>query len=106
MKTKLHIPTGQYAFVEVSVDGSLEDIKGTYDLVAGAFEYGAGLNQHDFAKVRNRLYETGQIEIEDHEKANREQKIILNQIKLAFRDTKRKYETQYQSTNSKLKVNN
>jgi len=94
MKARLRIPTGEYAFVELEVEdsdfeySSIDEAVGVrelYDLYEVAFADKEGLNQNEWAEVRNVHYSTGEIDVEDFEKLNKWQRLVINQDKLSFR---------------------
>lgn len=85
MKVKLHIPTKEYAFIEVEVDDDLSNIHQLYDEIVHTFEPKEGLGVNEWAKVRNHYHKTGKIEVEEYEALSNKQKYFINEDKLAHR---------------------
>ena len=48
MKHTLRIPTDQYAYVEVEVEGTPEEAKGKYDEIKRAFSGDTSMSEHTF----------------------------------------------------------
>lgn len=83
-KHKIHIKTGEYEFVEADVEGTPNEVADYYIELKDALTGGEGLNQLEWAKVRNHYANTGEIEPEDHERCNKLQRYILGQFKKSF----------------------
>ena len=90
MKATIRVPLEAYEFIEIEVEGkTLHEIKQISDemkmLVSQEVE---GHNVKEWAEIRNKYLETGEIEIEDLEGCNKWQKLVINEIKKTFKKFK------------------
>ena len=93
MKVKIHIPTMEYGFIEVELEQDsvnkenlFEDIVLIHDTLKLAIGDKEGLNQKDWARVRNTYLNTGEIEVEEHESLSKAQRFVINEIKKSIRN--------------------
>lgn len=90
-KYKLRVPTETYGFVEAEVE-SAKEAKAIRDEVTEAFGqydfYYGGLNQNEFARLRNTYMATGVMNPDSQDllqKCNRDQRTVMNHIKLGLK---------------------
>lgn len=88
MKFKAHVPTEEYGFIEVEAD-TFDEVMDGYRKTKIEFSDQEGLNQNEWARVRNHLYHQGVIEPEDYERLSKIQRHVINQMKLASRSSQR-----------------
>jgi hypothetical protein len=91
MKVTLRIPTAeQYAFVEVEMElrgvDDAKDVRVLYDEFTALFKDSGGLNQMEWARVKDGYIWTKTITPEDYEALSSYQKSVINEIKNAFRN--------------------
>lgn len=87
MKYKGHIATGDYEFIEIESEDRDELIRDYFE-VKGIFKDRQGHNQKEWARVRNKYVNKGEISIEDLEKCNKSQRYFINEIKLVIKNNK------------------
>lgn len=85
---KLHVPTGDYAFIEKECE-TLEEAFEEHENIRVAFSEKEGLKPNEWSKVRNKYVNTGEIEIEEMESLGKAQKWFINQCKLAIRSNEK-----------------
>lgn len=85
MKAKIRIPTHEYAFIEVDIDGTEDEIVATHDRIMNMCRERTGLTQKEWAKFRNDYINKGEIDNEKWELLSKAQKFVINEIKLALR---------------------
>lgn len=85
---KIHVATGEFCFIEKDCE-TLEEAEAEHSRIRSIFADKEGLNQVEWAKVRNKYVNTGDIEIEDMESLSKAQKFVINQIKLSIRSNEK-----------------
>jgi len=85
MKIEYHIPTEQYGFVSITLEGdtipySYSELKNE---LAGLAKEGQG--SKDFNKVLDKYLETQTLTSEEYEELNDEEKKIIQTLKRAFK---------------------
>ena len=88
MKATIHIPTYEYAFIEIAMDAEVEELKSVHDSLRSLCEDGFGHNVNEWAKIRNAYFNTGEVAIEDYEKCNKKQRYVINEMKLGHKANK------------------
>jgi len=83
MKYKIHVPTKEYAFIEVELEGTAEEAIEEHDKIAYLAKDKEGLNSLQWAKARDHYAKTGDIDPVDWEACSRAQRYILGQFKKA-----------------------
>lgn len=86
-KYKAHVPVEQYGFIEVESQ-NLDEVVDEYNRLKTVFEAKDGLNQLDWARVRNKYITTGEIDVEVFEQLSRFQRSIINEVKKTFKSLK------------------
>lgn len=82
MKAELHIPTEQYGFVAITLeDFDPESVRETYNTYKAAFQAKAGLEKKAFDAFIDRYLQGEKNHVEDYEKMNDEQKMVVQVIK-------------------------
>lgn len=84
-KAKLRIPTEQYAYVEVEVEGDPEDIVNAHDEFTRLLTPQTGLDSKEFNKALDRYLTKGEGETETYLRMNRDQKLVIQEIKKSFK---------------------
>ena len=85
MKTKIHIATKEYCFIEYEVENeTLDKVVYLHDELVTLLEK-EGHNQTDWARIRNKYVLENIIEVEDFEGCSRSQKYFINQMKLVWK---------------------
>lgn len=85
MKATLRIPTKeQYAYIEVEMEGSQEEIMEKYNEMTKAVFGGFGLERLEFNKVIDTYLTKGTIESSQYESLSKEQQDIIQEIKRSF----------------------
>ena len=89
MKARIRIPTTEYAFIELETDladdMSHRDIVEMHDFYQNLVKDKEGLNQLEWAKVRNNFILNNIIDEEDYNKLSKAQRYVINEVKLATR---------------------
>ena len=85
MKVTYRIPTEMYAYVEVEQEYDSQpdaaEIKQTYDEIADAFRPQAGLEKKEFDSFMDRYLTGDLVHVEEYNKMNAEQQMIIQAIK-------------------------
>jgi hypothetical protein len=88
MKTKVHIPTMEYGFIEIENDVNNEEAAiELHDKVVGLVQ-ATGLNQKDWKKTRDTMLKTGEFDPNISDQLSRAQRWFINELKLAIRAIK------------------
>ena len=82
-KSKIHIPTRDFAFVEIEVEGTIQQISDIYNESELELKPKEGLNQNEWARVRDNYVKTNKIEIDEFEQLSTLQKYFISQLKKA-----------------------
>ncbi len=88
MKSKIHIATKEYCFIEPEFEGTAEEIVAEHDKLQLLCNEKEGLNTHDWAKVRDTYILKGEIDPVDFEALNKWQRLTINEIKKTFKKAK------------------
>ena len=81
-KADIRIPTSeQYAYIELHVEEEVEDIALIYSEMTELMAQKEGHSQSDWKRIRERYVNTGEIDPEDVEGANKHQRFFINEIK-------------------------
>lgn len=84
-KAQLRIPTEMYAYIEVSVEGTAEDILDAYKEFNEIIKPKAGLSQKDFNACLDRYLNDGTGETEVYLAMSPSQQAVIQEIKKAFK---------------------
>lgn len=84
-KAKIRIPTEQYAFVEIDMEGSPEDINSAYKEISSAMEVGNGLESKEWNKALDTYLETNKIHPDLYLRMDREQQNVIQEIKRSIK---------------------
>ena len=79
----MHTKIGEYEFV-VTHHETIEDMVEQHNSIKTAFSEKDGHNSREWNRVRKTYAATGKIELEDLEKCNKWQRLVINQMKLIF----------------------
>lgn len=100
MKVTLKIPIEEikgpnismWSCLEVEFDDadSVDHVKKVYAEFQLGLRDNDGINEKEWPKIRNKHYSTGEIDVEDFEKLNKWQRLVINQDKLSYRANKKK----------------
>lgn len=86
MKAKIHVPTKEYAFIEVEVESDdIDSLVHIHDEIANKAMDKEGHNTLEWAKIRNKYAMHNEIEPEDLEGCSKAQKYFINQMKLVYK---------------------
>lgn len=89
VKAIQRIPTDQYAYIELELEyESTEEAFVDHERLLKLHEAGVGLDTREWAKVRNQMLVTGEINPEATEVMNKAQRWFVNELKLALRASK------------------
>ena len=82
-KAKIHVPTKEYAFIEVEVNDTIENMVALHDEIANKALDKEGLSVNDWAKARNKMLVTG--EFDPNLELSKAQRFFVNELKKALR---------------------
>lgn len=89
MKSKIHIATKEYCFIEFETEvESMEESLIAYDKFMLLLNDKEGLNTKDWARVRNNFILNNEIDEEDYNKLSKAQRYVINEVKIAVRSLK------------------
>lgn len=83
-KTKLHIPTREYEFVEIEIEGTPEEIKESYEDIRKEFEGGDGLPHNEWCRVVEDYLQGKPLDPDTYERMDKYQKGYIQETKRAF----------------------
>lgn len=91
-KAQFRFPTEQFAYMEVSAEGTPEELKTQYDAFERLLKVGVGLETKEWNRVLDEVLETGKLEDGANlwERMDKEQQLILQEIKKSIK--RRNYE--------------
>ncbi len=97
MKSKIHLATKEYCFIEIEVEAEKNDTPEylveksvlVHDKLALAINQNEGLNTLDWAKVRDTYILKGDIDPLDYEALNKWQKLVVSEVRKSFNKAKR-----------------
>lgn len=83
-KSKIHIKTNEYEFVEVEFEGTPEEISDKREELILAIKGGDGLPKKEWYEALDKMLsgESGDIEI--HEKMSKNQRLLIKEISRSF----------------------
>ena len=90
MKATIRIPTNQYAFIEVEMEGDAIDIVAEHDRLINLCENKEGLNSREWAAVRDKYIMHNEIDADSFAALSKAQRFVINEIKKTFKQIKRK----------------
>lgn len=80
------VPTSQYAYIEFAETvGSVPEAMSNHNYYISLYEDRVGLNQNQWAKVRNNMLVTGEFDPNLFDEMSRAQKYFVNELKKALR---------------------
>lgn len=86
MKAKLRIPTQEYAFIEVDIDGEADDIIQAHDeLMSRVRKNEDGLSDKDWRRTLDEYLTTATMDSNDYTGMSQIQKYVIQEIKKAFK---------------------
>ncbi len=89
MLAKIRIPTKEYAFIEVEIDGDADEIVAKHDELLNLVAEDEGLNQLDWAQVRNTYIMHNKITDEQYHSLSKAQRFVINEVKKTFKHAKK-----------------
>lgn len=88
----IRIPCEQYAFIEVTVHDTPEEIIETYRTMTKLYQGGTGITEPEFQKALDRYITENVMEAEVYVAMNREQQNIIQNLKRAFKRINKRLE--------------
>jgi len=88
MKFKIHVPTKEYAFIEVELEGTVDEAIAIHDEVSNKAIDRSDLSASDWKKARMTMLLKGEFDPNNSDSLSKSQQYFINQAKLAFRDIK------------------
>lgn len=89
IKVTQRIPTEQYAYIEFEKDyDNVEESMIDHVRLIKEYTEGAGLSVNDWAKVRNNMLKTGEVDVNLLQDMNKAQRYWVNETKNALRAIK------------------
>lgn len=89
MKAIQRIPTTQYGYIELELEyETSEEAVLDHDRLQSMYMGGAGLNVHEWKKVRETMLSVGECDPNIMDKMNKAQRWWINEAKLALRALK------------------
>lgn len=85
MKATLRIPTDQYAFVEVKVDGTPEEIKNHYESLKIEFLGGSGLQTREWNETLDKYLTEGNMDADKYANMSQGQQRVIQEIKKSYK---------------------
>ena len=90
MKATLHIPTVEFGFIEIEVEGTEEEIINKYSELFLQCKGGFGLERKEFNAALDRYLTDGTGEVEIYMKMDKEQQRVFQEIKKSLKKLKKK----------------
>lgn len=87
-KFKIHVPTKEYAFIEVECEGTIDEAIAMHDEIANKAIDKSSLTTSEWKEARKTMLLKGEFDPNDGESLSKSQQYFINQAKLAFRDIK------------------
>lgn len=85
IKGRIRVPTEQFAYLEIDFEGTPQEMINMHDwFIKEVNKEGLGLR--DWAKARNDYILKNEIDEVDFQNMSKEQKNVINQVKIATRD--------------------
>lgn len=87
-KYEAHVPTEQFGFISVTVEGSAHDAILAYKELSRLWNRGEGIGMKEFAKILVEYISTGQIAMGGDYEFSTNEKLLLNEVKKLMRKDK------------------
>ena len=86
---EVRIPTTQYGYIHIHVNGSLEDIKHVHDLAVEMVKGGEGITREEMNEALDTYLEKGTGVLDVYNRMNKEQQMIFQEIKRSINRRKK-----------------
>lgn len=88
MKYIAHVPTEQFGFISIEIEGNAEDAVLAYKELSRAFQGGEGMGMKSFAQILHEYISTGGIVNGGEHEFSTNESLLLNEVKKLMRKDK------------------